>query len=224
MPEKTISLHEAHRRYGVALSTLRRKIKSGELTRARDGGVTVASLKRLYGEPESDPRTEGERSGIAPRSGVVSLLGAEGGALPPEHVALVATLQAKLEAADQAKANQAEAHRREIAAFETARTREVAAQNNYIDGLRDLLEQAHEENKALHMQIADARRHETARLAPPSAHGPTIEGEEAADRRDDHGETRKRRRRDRPASSAAPAVAPKRGGGWFGLGRWFGHG
>jgi hypothetical protein len=102
MAEKYISLNEAHRRYGVALSTLRRKIKAGELSRVAGkdgGGVSLASLKKLYGDPqnggERHPEREGSATpsegGSAPRSEGV----ARGGALPPDHAAELAALRAE---------------------------------------------------------------------------------------------------------------------------------
>lgn len=95
MPEKYISLNEAHRVYGVALTTLRRKIQAGELTRVDGKGITLASLKRVYGEPSAPPHTgesaTPERSGK--RGG--SARGSEGVALSPEHVAELAALRAE---------------------------------------------------------------------------------------------------------------------------------
>lgn len=72
--ETHLSLNEIHRRYGVALSTLRRKIKAGELVRIDGKGVTAASVRKLYGEPPEPPAT-GESD--TPERG-----GSEGGALP----------------------------------------------------------------------------------------------------------------------------------------------
>lgn len=83
LPGPFLSLNQIHRLYGVALSTLRRKLKAGVLVRVDGKGVTEASVRKLYGAPPDHP-AEGESA--APERGESeggSIPGATGGALPP---------------------------------------------------------------------------------------------------------------------------------------------
>jgi hypothetical protein len=95
LPGPFLSLNQIHRLYGVALSTLRRKLKAGVLVRVDGKGVTEASVRKLYGAPPDHP-AEGES---APpdreESEGGSMPGATGGALPPDVAAEIAALRAE---------------------------------------------------------------------------------------------------------------------------------
>lgn len=93
-----LSLNHIHRIYGVALSTLRRKVKAGALVRIDGKGVTEASVRKLYGPPPDRP-VEGE-SDTPERTGSegAAPAGAMGVALPPALAAEVAALRAERDA------------------------------------------------------------------------------------------------------------------------------
>lgn len=95
MPGPFLSLNQIHRLYGVALSTLRRKLKAGVLVRVDGKGVTEASVRKLYGAPPVHP-AEGESA--APERGESeggSIPGATGGTISPDGAAEIAALRAE---------------------------------------------------------------------------------------------------------------------------------
>jgi len=55
-----ISISEGAKLAGVARSTVNRKIKAGELSRAQGGGVQIAELERVFGKLQDPSKLERE--------------------------------------------------------------------------------------------------------------------------------------------------------------------
>ena len=206
MPAELLSVHEASRRYGKDRRTIQRKITRGDLKKRTlkngDVGISVADLETAFGArvqgggtplemPPPPLAAEGRHAARGGRRYAASSLEVE---------------RARLEAS-------LEAERKRITDLEEARRREIQAKNDHIDGLVAELEAAREERKSLHLQIADARRHETerARLAPPSSPGDVIEGTSAEQPGATEPGTKKPPRR----RSAAPSAKPEPRAGWW---------
>jgi len=194
MSKPTLSVSEAARRCGVDRTTIQRKIREGKLNRTTGKGgivgVTLESLRQEY--PNFEANREAAAGGAVPhavqhaaegavqhpstavprrmRQGVRystpvqhaaegQVITTKGDTLPPQIAARIAELEARLEE----KGIQ-------IAELKTAH-------DNHIKTLTAELERAHAKNDLLNMQIADARRHETARLQSPKPEAVTIDGD-----------------------------------------------
>ena len=239
-PETIISVAHAAKLWGCTTRTIQRKIKRGELQKVigKDGreGFTQESLTAAFNtptHPDLSGRQGGDMSGATPRpvGATVAATGARHVAhLDPTNAAVIARLEANLEAERQRYTDLEEARRREATSLEEARQREVARQNDHIDSLRTELaaanaraEAAHLENQNLHRQLADARRHETerARINPPTPSAdildnkPDIMPTKLKSKKPDS----RYHARNSP-STKAPTIKTKQPAGWWS--KWFG--
>ena len=218
-PEAIISVARAAELLGCTTRTIQRKIKGGELAKAigTDGreGVLLKSIKAADSPPQMPPTGDRRHDTMshATRHDVAATVAATRGRHVAPHNPATAALIARLEAS-------LEAERQRNTDLEQARAREVARQNDHIDSLRTELTAAHasaeaarQENLNLHRQLADARQHETerARLAPPSSPGDVIEGTPAEQPGATESGTKKPSRR----RSAAPPAKPEPRAGWW---------
>jgi len=209
MPAELLSVHEASRQYGKDRRTIQRKIARGELTKRtmKNGeiGIAVHDLETAFGahvQGGGAPLAASQTPPAAPLA-AGGRRAASGAITQDSHPLeiVVARLEASLELERQRRVD-----------LEEARQREVAKQNDHIDTLRTQLDEAnaraaaaHQESQNLHRQLADARRHETARLAPPSPMGNVINGDPAGDKPSE----RHNARTTKSSNISEPATTPK---------------